>query len=501
MIREDGGIGKTRRAGILLHPTSLPGEFGIGDFGPEAEGFLDWAQSAGQRVWQVLPLHPAPHASPYGASSAFAGNPLLISPIRLREEGLLSAAALAAAPSFPRDRVDYEAVGDWKDRILRVSWKQSRSVPELLEELDAFRRAPGQAPWLSDWTLYAAISRERSGDWTSWPEELRRRRPEALAAARGDVEPEIAYQEYLQWLFFRQWDRIRQEARRRDISILGDLPIYVTHDSADVWAGQELFRLDARGKPEAVAGVPPDAFSETGQLWGYPLYRWDELERRGYSWWIDRLRQAFRFADLVRIDHFRGFAAGWTVPASAETAMEGKWVPGPGTRLFEAARAALGDVPLVAEDLGVITDDVRELLAAVGVPGMKVLQFGFSQADSEHLPHNHVPKSVVYTGTHDNDTARGWFASLSEDEKRRVLDYLGGDGGRIEWDLIRAAYESVAETAIVPIQDVFGLGGGARMNMPGVAAGNWSWRADASGFTPERARGLRRLAELTGRSG
>ena len=369
-----------RRAGILLHPTSLPGEFGVGDFGAEAESFLDWAQSAGQRVWQILPLHPAPHASPYGASSAFAGNPLLISPQRLREEGLLSAAALARAANttFSRDRVDYEGVREWKERLLRVSWEESRSAPELHAALEVFRGAPGQASWLSDWTLYAAVSRKRSGDWTAWPEDLRRRRPEALAEARRDLGPEIAYQEYVQFLFFRQWERIREEARRRGISILGDLPIYVAHDSADVWARQELFRLDDKGKPEAVAGVPPDAFSETGQLWGYPLYRWDEMERRGFSWWIERLRQAFRLADAVRIDHFRGFAAGWTVPASAKTAMEGEWVPGPGIRLFDAARAALGDVPLVAEDLGVITEDVRELLAAVGVPGMKVLQFGFS---------------------------------------------------------------------------------------------------------------------------
>ena len=488
-----------RRAGILLHPTSLPGDYGVGDLGTEAERFLEWAGSAGQTVWQVLPLHPAPHASPYGASSAFAGNPLLISPQRLRDEGLLSDEALNSVPKERGGKTDYSAAARVKERLLRRSWEESGFRPRLLEELDAFRRAPGQAPWLSDWTLFAAIARRRTADWTSWPRELVHRSAVALEAARREFAVEISYQEYLQFLFFRQWERTREIAHRHGIAILGDLPIYVSHDSADAWSRQELFRFDEDGRPEAVAGVPPDAFSETGQLWGYPLYRWDEMERDGFSWWIERLRQALRFADAVRMDHFRGFAAGWTVPAGAETAIGGEWVPGPGHRLFDAVRAALGDVALVAEDLGVITDDVRELLANVGIPGMKVLQFGFSEDDSEHLPHRHSKNSVVYTGTHDNDTARGWFAALSREEKTRVLDYLGGNGSEIEWDLIRAAYESVANTAVVPLQDVFSLGSEARINTPGVAGGNWTWRAAVKDFTPERAARLRRLAMLTGR--
>jgi 4-alpha-glucanotransferase len=477
----------------------LPGRFGIGDFGPEAEKFLEWAEKAGQTVWQVLPLHPAPYGSPYGASSAFAGNPLFISPERLREDGLLPAAALEHTPAFPGGRVDYVAVARWKDGILRASWRASRGNPSLLSALGSFCGAPEQAAWLSDWTLFAAIARERSGDWAAWPEALRRRDPVSVSAARRELSDEIAYQEYLQFVFLRQWTRIREIARGRGISILGDIPIYVTHDSADVWARQELFALKDSGKPEFVAGVPPDAFSETGQLWGYPLYRWEEMERDGFSWWISRLKQAFRHADVVRIDHFRGFAAGWTVPAGAKTAMDGEWVPGPGRRLFDAARRQLGDVPLVAEDLGVITEDVRELLSDVGVPGMKVLQFGFSEDDSEHLPHRHRADAVVYTGTHDNDTSRGWFAALPDEERRRVLDYLGGDGSEIEWDMIRAAYVSVAETAIVPLQDVFGLGSEARMNMPGVAEGNWAWRADAADFTDARADRMSRIARLTGR--
>ncbi|HEY3124539.1 MAG TPA: 4-alpha-glucanotransferase, partial [Thermoanaerobaculia bacterium] len=458
-----------RAAGILLHPTSLPGRFGIGDFGPDAERFLEWAQSAGQRLWQVLPLHPAPYGSPYGSSSAFAGNPLLISPDRLCEEGFLSQSALEDAPALLRDRVDFTAAREWKEQFLRASWEESRATPRVVEELESFRGAPEQAAWLADWSLFAAIGQMRWGGWTLWPEDLRRRQPEALAAARRELAQEIAYQDYVQFLFFRQWGRVKAQANRRGLAILGDVPIYVAHDSADVWARQELFLLDAGGRPEVVAGVPPDAFSETGQLWGYPMYRWDEMEKDGFSWWTARVRMALTAADAVRIDHFRGFAAGWSVSATETSAINGRWTPGPGAKLFEALRRALGEVPLVAEDLGVITEDVRALLAALGIPGMRVLQFGFSEDDSEHLPHRHVADSVVYTGTHDNDTTRGWFAALGGRERRRVLEYVGGDGSDIAGDFIRAAYTSVAGLAVVPLQDVLGLGSEARMNTPGRA--------------------------------
>ena len=497
---ESGGVFSRRRAGVLLHPTSLPGRFGIGDLGPEAERFLDWAQAAGQSLWQVLPLHPTTHGSPYGASSAFAGNPLLISPERLGEEGFLSREALSGFAASSPGRVDFAAARRSKESLLRACWEESRGNGRVLEELESFRNAPEQAAWLADWSLFAALKERSPEGWASWPEGLRRRHPEALATARHELQGEIAYQEFAQFLFFRQWARVKAEANRRGIAILGDMPIYVVLDSADVWARQDLFLLDSAGRPELVAGVPPDAFSKTGQLWGYPLYRWDEMERDGFSWWIARLRRALFLADAVRIDHFRGFAAGWSVPAGAETAIGGHWIPAPGLELFEAVRRALGDAPLVAEDLGVITDDVRRLLSALGIPGMKVLQFGFSEDDSEHLPHRHVPNAVVYTGTHDNDTARGWFAAVSEEERRRALDYLGGDGRAIEWDMIRAACESVANTAVVPLQDVFGLGSEARMNTPAVAGGNWTWRAAASDFTAERAKRLRRLAALTGRT-
>ena len=350
----------------MLHPTSLPGRFGIGDFGPEAERFLEWARSAGQGIWQVLPLHPTgPHESPYSASSAFAGNPLFISAERLREEGLLSAAALEGAPSLSSGRVDYQAARQWKEKFLRASWEESRATPRVLEELESFRAAPGAA-WLPDWTLFAAI-RKRPGGWISWPEDLRRRCP-WRSMSRAGISRRSCLPEYVQFLFFRQWTRLKTEANRRGISILGDVPVYVAHDSADVWARQELFLLDGDGRPGVVAGVPPDAFSETGQLWGYPMYRWEEMEKDGFAWWIARIRSALEAADAVRIDHFRGFAAGWSVPASETSAINGRWTPGPGRKLFEALRRELGGVSLVAEDLGV-TEDVRGPSPRSAFPG------------------------------------------------------------------------------------------------------------------------------------
>lgn len=470
----------TRAAGLLLHPTSLPGRFGIGDLGPSAERFLDWAESAGQKIWQVLPLGPTGGTSPYGALSAFAGNPLLISPERLVEDGLLDAQSLADAPEFPRDGVAWEPMREWKDRILRCAWRRVAGEGTIRAELVLFREAPGERPWLSDWSLFAA------------------RRALGASPDAWQLSEEMSYQEFLQLLFFRQWDRLRGEARRRGIALFGDVPIYVASDSVDVSSHRDLFALDAHGRALEVAGVPPDFFSATGQLWGYPLYRWDRMEADGFAWWVDRLKAAFRLTDLVRLDHFRGFVEYWAVPAGEPTAANGRWQPGPGRALFDAVRSELGDVQLVAEDLGTITPDVRALLEDLGLPGMKVLQFAFYGEDT-YLPHRHVRNSVVYTGTHDNDTALGWWSGLTGEERERVREYLGSDGSAIEWDLIRAAYTSVAERAIVPVQDVFGLGSEARMNTPGEGAGSWSWRAREEDFTPERAARLRRLAELTGR--
>ncbi len=492
-----------RAAGLLLHATSLPGRFGVGDLGPEADRFLEWAQNAGATLWQVLPVGPTgPGESPYGGLSAFAGNPLLISPERLAEEGLVLPEDLAGAPVFSDERFEAPAVRRWKEALLRQSWKRfQRGAPPVLRgALEAFRASADQARWLPDWALFAALSR-RFGDagWIHWPAALAHREAAALEEARRDLAGEIAYEEYLQFLFERQWERLRAQARHHGIALLGDVPIYMSHHSADVWAHRELFTLAASGMPETVAGVPPDYFSETGQLWGYPLYRWEQFGRDGYAWWIARFARGLRLADLVRVDHFRGFASYWEVPAAARTAVQGRWVEGPGRALFDALRQSLGGLPLIAEDLGTITEDVRKLLAVTGVPGMRVLQFAFSEDDSPHAPHRHPTNVVCYTGTHDNDTARGWFAVLPGGQRRRALDYLGGDGREIEWDLIRAACESVADRAVVPLQDVFGLGSEARMNLPGDTPGNWTWRARRADFTLERAGRLRRLIEITGR--
>lgn len=384
-------------------------------------------------------------------------------------------------------------MASWKERILRESWDQFRRDANgaQREALGAFVAAPEQAYWLGDWARFAALKRHFGGrPWTSWPRE----------PGPADLAEAIAFETYLQFLFFRQWDRVKCAAKSRGITVMGDIPIYLSHDSADVWSHRELFDLDARGFPTAVSGVPPDYFSETGQLWGNPLYRWDRLEAQGFSWWVARIRANLRTCDLLRIDHFRGFAAYWSVPPSETTALNGRWIPGPGRKLFDAMRSALGDLPFVAEDLGDIKDDVRRLLKDLGIPGMKVLQFAFAAPDSEHLPHRHVPNAVVYTGTHDNDTTRGWYEAAKPEERERLRDYLGSEGADASWDLIRAAYTSVAERAIVPMQDVLGLGSEARLNTPSEPSGNWSWRAAPDGFRPEDALRLKRLAALTGRA-
>jgi 4-alpha-glucanotransferase len=492
-----------RAAGILLHPTSLPGPFGIGDLGPSVDRFLDWAAAGGQTLWQVLPLGPTGGgSSPYTSESAFARNPLLISPERLVEEGLLHREALEDAPRFPHGRVDFAAVRDWKERLLRLSWEQFEHLdaPALREDLSAFVHGPEQAAWLEDWSRFAALKANFSGRaWTEWGPDLAFRDSEALAAADEALGPEIAYERYVQFLFFRQWERVRRAASGRGIAVVGDVPIYAAHDSADVWANQDLFQLDGTGRPTAVAGVPPDYFSQTGQLWGNPLYRWEVLKEEKYAWWIARIRSCLTTCDLLRIDHFRAFAAYWSVPATERTALGGRWVAGPGRDFFDAAGEALGALPILAEDLGDITDEVRELLDALGFPGMKILQFGFYGPDSEYLPHRYPRNSVVYTGTHDNDTARGWYAALKPEERERVWDYLGCDGREIEWALIRAAYGSVAARAIVPLQDILGLGSEARMNTPSRPGGNWAWRAPDDAWRPELAARLARMAELSGR--
>ncbi|HEX9501881.1 MAG TPA: 4-alpha-glucanotransferase [Thermoanaerobaculia bacterium] len=490
-----------RNAGVLMHPTSLPGRYGIGDFGDELIAFLDWARDAGMKIWQLLPLNPPGYGnSPYGCHSSYAGNPLVISPGGLVRDGLLPAHALDSVPKFPDDHVDFDGVAAFKNDLLRKSF-QHFTKHARDDHNYAQKRFQEDNKWLDDWAMYAALKkRHNDARWTDWPRPIAIRDSAAMTAAKKELATEIRYQKYIQFLFFRQWAAIREAADARGIDILGDVPIYVAGDSADVWANRELFQLDDNGEPTVVAGVPPDYFSETGQRWGNPLYRWDVLREKRYRWWVSRFRAALRFADIVRIDHFRGFAAYWEIPASEPTAIHGRWMPGPGRLLFDAVRAALGDLPLIAEDLGFITPEVHELRRAIGVPGMKILQFAFAKVNSPHLPHCYEPMTVVYTGTHDNDTARGWYATATPEERQHVEEYLGIDGqGPIEWALIRAAFTSVAQTAVVPAQDILGLGSEARMNRPGDGDANWSWRCLPGALTAAHAARLRRLAEITGR--
>jgi 4-alpha-glucanotransferase len=494
-----------RAAGVLLHPTSLPGSYGIGELGDDVIVFLDWAQSAGMKLWQVLPLNPPGYgSSPYGCLSSFAGNPLLISPQRLMQEELLDLDDVADLPRFSDEQVEFERVAAYKSALLRTSWRrfQERASDEQRAALAAFVSAEEQREWLDDYTLYMTLKDLAGGKpWWEWDAEFVARDANALARARRDHADDIRFWEFIQFLFFRQWQTVRDAAHARGIQIMGDVPIYVAGDSADVWGNPELFQLGENGLPTVVAGVPPDYFSATGQRWGNPLYRWDVMRESGYRWWIARVKTNLRFADVIRLDHFRGFAAYWEIPAEEPTAVHGRWMPGPGMSLFDAFRTALGELPLVAEDLGFITEDVHELRIGAGLPGMKILQFAFAQDDSPHLPHRYDPNTVAYTGTHDNDTARGWFDHASEDERENALSYIGcASADEIAWGLIRTAYTSVADTAIVPVQDILGLGTEARMNTPGAEQHNWSWRLQAGALTHESAAKLKKLATITGRA-
>jgi 4-alpha-glucanotransferase len=480
--------GERHAAGVLLHPTSLPGRYGIGDLGDELIAFLDWAASAGMRLWQVLPLNPPGFgASPYGCVSSFAGNPLLISPDRLLD-------SVENVPHFDDDHVQFDRVAPFKFELLRIAYQRFDDQTAL----DAFINE--QSDWIDDYALFMALKAKANGaPWWKWDRKLARREPAALKRAREQNADEVRFWQFVQLVFFRQWDAVREAARSRGIRIIGDVPIYVACDSADVWGHRELFELDASGHPTFVAGVPPDYFSETGQRWGNPLYRWDAMRETNFQWWIARVRTNLRFADLLRLDHFRGFVAYWEIPANEPTAVHGQWKPGPGIALFDALRGSLGNLPLIAEDLGFITQDVHELRQAIGVPGMRILQFGFGQNDSPHLPHRYEPHTVVYTGTHDNDTARGWYETASSEEREAAAAYLGCASDSVASCLIRAAYTSVAEMAIVPAQDILDLGSEARMNRPGATEGNWTWRVRPGALTHDHAARLRRLAELTGR--
>lgn len=489
------GVLGERAAGILLHPTSLPGP-GIGSAGEAARRFIDWLAGAGQSYWQVLPLvHVDGGGSPYNGLSAMAGNPLLIDLAALAGEGLLDPRSAEDAPGTD-DRVDFEAVSRWKGERLDAAHRAWRdgAAPALAGPFSRYRAE--HAGWLADFALFRALRAHHEGaPWTAWEARLRDRVPEALRAWRERLATEVERAEFEQFLFDRQWRALRRYAGARGVRIIGDIPIFVAHDSADVWAHPELFRLGAEGAPEVVSGVPPDYFSETGQRWGNPLYRWDRMRARRFDWWAGRFRRMLQWADLVRVDHFRGFEACWEIPAEEATALNGRWVPGPGAELFHEVERSLGPLPVIAEDLGLITPEVDALREELGYPGMRVLQFAYDgDPRNPHLPANHPRDSVAYTGTHDNDTALGWWRSASDEERVRA----GGEGGEIHWRLIEAAFGSAASLAVVPLQDVLGLGSEARMNTPGTDVGNWRWRVREGALT-EAAR--ERLRDATLRSG
>jgi 4-alpha-glucanotransferase len=502
-----------RASGILLHPTSLPGSFGIGDLGDEAYAFIDFLAASAQRLWQVLPLGPTGYGdSPYQCFSAFAGNTLLVSPRRLIQIGLLSAEDLGSAPRFRPGRVDFGQVITFKQALLEKAYASyKRDDAGLNGEFNSF--CSEAAWWLEDYAMFRALKDAHGGvAWTEWEPRFASREAAAMAAARETLRDRIEAEKFFQFLFSKQWSELKAYCRNRGISIVGDAPIFVALDSADVWTHPELFKLDGERRPIVVAGVPPDYFSKTGQLWGNPIYDWEAMRATGFRWWINRLRATLQTVDLLRIDHFRGFAACWEVPGRDETAERGQWVQVPGRELFTVLGNTLGELAIIAEDLGVITPDVEALRDDFGFPGMRVLQFAF-RGDSKtiDLPHNYIRNCVVYTGTHDNDTTVGWLrskpgrgstrdASQIESERAYCLRYLNSDGSQIHWDLIRAAWASVANTAVAPLQDVLGLDSRARMNLPASQRGNWQWRFRAGALTRKLSDRLGELTELYGRN-
>lgn len=488
-----------RKSGILLHPTSLPGSGGIGSLGGEARCFVDFLAHSGQSLWQVLPLGPTAYGnSPYSCYSAFAGNPLLIDLATIAEEGDLSPDELNI--ELPSDRVDFPLVEKHKIGALRRAAAIFFASGDNRRR-DEFHDYCNNTFWLDDYALFMSLKEMYDGkSWQKWPNDLASREPSKIQQLKEEVGGAIGEHKYMQWQFTRQWLSLKRYANDLGIEIIGDIPIFVAYDSADVWANPQFFLLDEKGRPTVVSGVPPDYFSKTGQLWGNPLYNWDVLAFHGYGWWVERIRNDLKLFDIVRLDHFRGFEAYWEIHAMEKTAENGRWVKGPGTELFEVLIEQLGPMPIIAEDLGVITPDVEALRERFGFPGMKILQFAFdSGPGNPYLPHNHVRDSVVYTGTHDNDTTVGWFSGLSKKEKRPVLDYLNSDGRDIAVDLIRAALASVADMSVIPLQDILRLDSTARMNIPGTRSDNWSWRFPGEELREEYSARLRELTEMYGR--
>ena len=498
---------------MLLHPTSLPSNYGIGDLGKHAYQFVDFLKKAGQTYWQVLPLGPTGYGdSPYQSFSAFAGNANLIAPELLVEDGFLIFDETSQKPDFSVSRVDFGKLYDWKNWILGLAFERFRQTAsaDLRRKFEEFCQA--EEDWLDDYALFRAVKKSQHQRlWLEWDAPLKSRDDAALNQAKENLRDDIEAQKFQQWLFFRQWSNLKNYANERGLKIVGDVPIFISLDSADVWCNPQEFKLNADGSPQFVAGVPPDYFSATGQLWGNPIYNWNKMREDGFQWWIRRVKATLKTVDIVRVDHFRGFAAAWEVPGADKTAVGGKWVDVPGTELFEALRNAVGDLPFWAEDLGVITPDVEQLRDSFGFPGMRILQFGFGGDPHNHdLPHNYIHNCVAYTGTHDNDTTVGWFNSGAGAGSTRgkaqikrehdfCLNYLNSDGAAINWDFIRAIWSSVANSAIAPMQDLLGLGNDARMNLPASIIGNWNWRCQEVDFSDEVADKLRNLTEIYGR--
>lgn len=494
-----------RSSGILLHPTSFPSRFGIGDLGLEAYRFIDFLRETYQQYWQVLPLGPTGYGnSPYASYSAMAGNPLLISPEKLRDQGMLSDEDFANLPEFPTEKVDYEWVVQTKLPLLKKASEnfQANATPLQQQQFAGF--CDSKAYWLDDFALFMALKGANQGtSWHTWDKVIAKRQPEAIEQIRRQLNAEIFYHKFIQFEFFRQWSEIKTYANMSGVQIIGDIPIYVAHDSADVWANPDIFCLDEQtGEAALMAGVPPDYFSATGQLWGNPVYNWEELQKQDFRWWLGRFEAILDYVDVIRIDHFRGFEAYWAVKKGEETAINGEWIKAPGERLFEAIKEKLGKLPIMAEDLGEITTEVEALRDNFEFPGMKILQFAFSaDAGNPFLPFNFERNFIVYTGTHDNDTTLGWFNQATDYEKQNLMLYLGcisSDG--VAWDLIRLALSSVANQAIIPLQDILSLDTHARMNFPSIAEGNWEWRYHNQALTHEVRDRLKVLTQLCGRA-
>ncbi len=492
-----------RSSGLLLHPTSLPGKYGIGEIGKSAYRWIDFLLESKQSIWQILPLGPTSYGdSPYQVTSVFAGNPLLIDLKSLANAGYISPNDLKKSPEFPDNCVDFKSVIEWKMPLLLEAFNRFSEIAKE-SDIEGFAHfcSAYDDVWLAEFALFMAIKNQfGKRAWWEWPVELKLRDADSLAQIRNQLRHEIRAQKFLQYQFFKQWTNLKNYANQHGIQILGDMPIYVSHDSADLWANQDKFCLDDRGIPVVVAGVPPDYFSETGQLWGNPIYKWDVMEKNGFRWWIERVRTTLQYVDVIRIDHFRGFEAYWKVAYGEETAINGRWVKGPGHVFFDKLLEALPQIPIIAEDLGVITPEVSTLRDRYGFPGMKILQFAFSSdSTNRDLPDNYNKACVVYSGTHDNDTTHGWFKTISEKEREYCIRYLGKNPKDIAWDLMRLACASTADLAIYTMQDVLSLGSEARMNFPGRASGNWTWRLKPSQLSRKYIKKLAKMTEIYGR--